>query len=74
MAKTLTPGYVVVYPNRDKAANKLTKAVVSLILLISAGLLMPWYITWLIPFAALSSDRRLWLTSIGLTSLGLTSL
>jgi uncharacterized membrane protein SirB2 len=40
VAKTLTPGYVVVYPNRDKAANKLTKAVVSLILLISAGLLL----------------------------------
>jgi alpha-1,6-mannosyltransferase len=43
-------------------------------LLISAGLLMPWYIAWLIPLAALSSDRRLWLTAIGLTSLGLTSL
>lgn len=40
MAKTVTPGYKVVYPNRDKAANKLTKAVVSLILLISAGLLL----------------------------------
>jgi hypothetical protein len=43
-------------------------------LLISAGLLMPWYIAWLIPFAALSSDRRLRLTAIALTSLGLTSL
>jgi hypothetical protein len=43
-------------------------------LLISAGLLMPWYIAWLIPLAALSTDRRLWLTAIGLTSLGLTSL
>jgi Glycosyltransferase family 87 len=43
-------------------------------LLISAGLLMPWYIAWLIPLAALSSDRRLWFTAIGLTSLGLTSL
>jgi hypothetical protein len=43
-------------------------------LLVSAGLLMPWYIAWLIPLAALSSDRRLWLTAIGLTSLGLTSL
>jgi hypothetical protein len=35
---------------------------------------MPWYIAWLIPLAALSSDRRLWFTAIGLTSLGLTSL
>ena len=43
-------------------------------LLVSAGLLMPWYIAWLIPLAALSSDRRLRLTAIGLTSLGLTSL
>jgi hypothetical protein len=43
-------------------------------LLISAGLLMPWYIAWLIPLAALSSDRRLWFTAIALTSLGLTSL
>ena len=43
-------------------------------LLISAGLLMPWYIVWLLPLAALSTDRRLWLTAIGLTSLGLTSL
>jgi hypothetical protein len=43
-------------------------------LLISAGLLMPWYIAWLIPLAALSTDRRLWITAIGLTSLGLTSL
>lgn len=40
VAKTVTPGYKVVYPNRDKAASKLTKAVVCLILLISAGLLL----------------------------------
>ncbi len=43
-------------------------------LLVSAGLLMPWYIAWLIPLAALSSDRKLWITAIVLTSLGLTSL
>ncbi len=43
-------------------------------LLVCAGLLMPWYVAWLIPFAALSSDRRLWMTAIVLTSLGLTSL
>ncbi|HET8980149.1 MAG TPA: polyprenol phosphomannose-dependent alpha 1,6 mannosyltransferase MptB [Solirubrobacteraceae bacterium] len=43
-------------------------------LLVSAGMLMPWYIAWLIPLAALSGDRRLRLTAIGLTSLGLTSL
>jgi hypothetical protein len=43
-------------------------------LLVSAGLLMPWYVAWLIPLAALSTDRRLWITAIALTSLGLTSL
>jgi hypothetical protein len=43
-------------------------------LLISAGMLMPWYIAWLVPLSALSSDRRLWWTTIALTSLGLTSL
>jgi alpha-1,6-mannosyltransferase len=43
-------------------------------LLLTAGLLMPWYIAWLIPMAALSSDRRLWLTALALTCLGLTSL
>jgi lysylphosphatidylglycerol synthetase-like protein (DUF2156 family) len=40
VAKTVTPGYKVVYPNRDKAASKTTKAVVTLILLASAGLLL----------------------------------
>jgi alpha-1,6-mannosyltransferase len=43
-------------------------------LLVSAGMLMPWYVAWLIPLAALSTDRRLWLTAIGLTSVGLTTL
>jgi hypothetical protein len=40
VAKTVTPGYKVVYPNRDKAASKLTKLIVSVILLVSAGLLL----------------------------------
>ncbi len=43
-------------------------------LLLSAGLLMPWYIVWLIPLAALSTDRRLRVAALALTSLGLTSL
>ena len=38
--RTVTPGYVVVYPNREKAASKLMKAVVTLILLVSVGLLL----------------------------------
>jgi hypothetical protein len=43
-------------------------------LLITTGFLLPWYIAWLVPLAALSSDRRLWLTAIVMTGLGLTSL
>ena len=38
--RTVTPGYVVVFPNREKAASKLMKAVVALILLVSVGLLL----------------------------------
>jgi hypothetical protein len=36
-------------------------------LLITAGSLLPWYVAWLMPLAALSADRRLWWTAIGLT-------
>jgi Glycosyltransferase family 87 len=43
-------------------------------LLITAGSLLPWYMAWLVPLAALSTDRRLWLTAIVMTGLGLTSL
>ncbi len=38
--RTLTPGYAVVYPNRDSAANKTTKAIVVLIMLISVALML----------------------------------
>ena len=38
--RTVTPGYAVVFPNREKAASKTMKAVVTLILLISVGLLL----------------------------------
>jgi lysylphosphatidylglycerol synthetase-like protein (DUF2156 family) len=38
--RTVTPGYAVVFPNREKAASKLMKAVVALILLVSVGLLL----------------------------------
>jgi len=43
-------------------------------LLITAGLLLPWYVGWLIPLAALSSDRRLLITAVLMTGLGLTTL
>jgi hypothetical protein len=38
--RTLTPGYVVVYPNREKAASKVTKAIVALIMLVSVVLML----------------------------------
>jgi lysylphosphatidylglycerol synthetase-like protein (DUF2156 family) len=38
--RTLTPGYAVVFPNREKATSKVMKAVVALILLVSVGMLL----------------------------------
>jgi hypothetical protein len=43
-------------------------------LLIATGFLVPWYVAWLLPLAALSSDRRLGLTAIAMTGLALTTL
>jgi len=36
-------------------------------LLVTAASLLPWYIAWLMPLAALGRDHRLWQTSIALT-------
>ena len=38
--RTITPGYVVIYPNRDKAASKTSKAIVVLILIVSVVLML----------------------------------
>jgi hypothetical protein len=38
--RTVTPGYAVVFPNREKAASKAMKAIVTLILLASVGLVL----------------------------------
>ena len=38
--RTVTPGYAVVFPNREKASSKAMKAFVALILLVSVGLLL----------------------------------
>jgi hypothetical protein len=37
------------------------------ILLLTASALLPWYVAWLIPLAALASDRRLWRVSLAMT-------
>ena len=39
-ARTVKPGYVVTYPNRDKAASKTTKIVVVVVLLVSTLLML----------------------------------
>jgi alpha-1,6-mannosyltransferase len=39
----------------------------SIALLLSAGSLLPWYVAWLMPLAALGRDGRLWRASILLT-------
>jgi lysylphosphatidylglycerol synthetase-like protein (DUF2156 family) len=38
--RTLTPGYAVVYPNREKATSKSTKAIVVVIMLVSVALML----------------------------------
>jgi hypothetical protein len=43
-------------------------------LLLTTGFLVPWYVAWLIPLAALGRDRRLLAVAILLTGLGLTTL
>ena len=40
VGKTLTPGYTVIYPNREKASSKTTKAIVVLIMLVSVALML----------------------------------
>jgi alpha-1,6-mannosyltransferase len=39
----------------------------AVVLLVTAASLLPWYVAWLMPLAALGRDRRLWQVSILLT-------
>lgn len=43
-------------------------------LLVTSTFLLPWYVVWLLPFAALSDSRALRRTTIVLTAIGMTSL
>jgi hypothetical protein len=36
-------------------------------LLITASSLLPWYVAWLLPLAAIATDRRLWSAAVALT-------
>ena len=38
--RNLRPGHTVIYPNRDKAASKVTKAIVCLLMVVSAVLML----------------------------------
>jgi hypothetical protein len=38
--RMLTPGYAVVYPNREKSSSRVTKAIVTLIMLVSVALML----------------------------------
>ena len=40
LGRTITPGYTVIFPNREKAASQTTKAIVILIMLISVALML----------------------------------
>jgi hypothetical protein len=40
VGKTLTPGHTVIYPNREKAVSKTTKAIIVLIMLVSVALML----------------------------------
>jgi Glycosyltransferase family 87 len=39
------------------------------VLLVTASALLPWYVAWLVPLAALASDRRLWIVTIAMTGI-----
>jgi alpha-1,6-mannosyltransferase len=43
-------------------------------LLVTSTFLLPWYIVWVLPFAALSDSRSLRIVSIALTAVGMTTL
>jgi alpha-1,6-mannosyltransferase len=43
-------------------------------LLVTSTFLLPWYVVWLLPFAALSDSRSLRIASLALTGIGMTSL
>jgi len=46
----------------------------TVLILCTTGLLVPWYVTWLVPLAALTRDRRLLAATIVLTGVALTTL
>lgn len=44
------------------------------VLLVTSTYLLPWYVVWVLPFAALSDSRSLRIAALALTAVGMTSL
>ena len=42
---------------------------VGVALIITASAMLPWYVAWLMPFAALATDRRLWRWALWITAI-----
>ncbi len=43
-------------------------------LLVTSTFLLPWYVVWLLPFAALTDSRALRVAALALTAIGMTTL
>jgi hypothetical protein len=57
-------GWLVVRVARDRLDPIDGAGWATVALLLTAGSLLPWYVAWLLPLAALATDRRLWRTSL----------
>jgi hypothetical protein len=67
-------GWLLVQVHRGRLDWITAAGLATVALLITAGMLLPWYVGWLVPLAALSDDRRLLKATLLLTLLGLTTI
>jgi signal transduction histidine kinase len=58
--RSVTPGHTVVYPNREKSASKVTKLIVSVILLVSAAILLILTVGGWSKFQGLKAVNIIW--------------
>ena len=56
-------------PREVSSASAQRRDQTAFALLITASSLLPWYVVWLLPLAALATDRRLWRLAIVTTGL-----
>jgi alpha-1,6-mannosyltransferase len=73
LALTVLLGVVIVWLLRRVARGELDWITgagwATLAMLITASSLLPWYVAWLLPFAALSADRRLVVAAVAFTGI-----